>query len=49
MEIGATVGYEMGNIGLSLLIGYASEFNSVKSNFDENTGFNITPSFSVSF
>jgi len=49
MEIGATVGYEMGNIGLSLLIGYASEFNSVKSNFGADTGFNITPSFSVSF
>jgi len=49
MEIGATVGYEMGNIGLSLLIGYSAEKNSVESNFDKDTGFNITPSFSVSF
>jgi len=49
MEIGATVGYEMGNIGLNLLIGYSSEKNSVESNFGADTGFNITPSFSVSF
>jgi len=53
-EVGATAGYSMGNIGLNLKVGYVGfDGNTTGAklpdlNFDKK-GFNITPSFSVSF
>jgi len=49
MEVGATVGYNLGNIGLKLVVGYATGDNDEDGYNLQHKGFNITPSFSVSF